>query len=127
MARRHRYPDRMQNSALTSRGTSTEERVSAAPSSTAPAAVIHEWSGCDDRKNATVGCDVWDASTSTNHRSHSAQTSWISGSRPSCQYRQIISRADGGEPARTSSAVIPTSLREKAASMLGRYVTRSAS
>ena len=104
----------MQNSAFTSRRTSTDDNTSAAPSRTAPPAVTHELSGCDDRKNARAGYDVWVSSTSTNHRSHSAQTSWISGSRSSRQYRQIISRADGGDPARTSSAVMPTSRREKA-------------
>jgi hypothetical protein len=40
------------------------------------------------------------------------QTSWISGIRPKRQYRPIISCADGGDPARTSSAVMPTSRRE---------------
>ena len=47
--------------------------------------------------------------------------------RSSRQYRQIISRPDGGSPARTDKAVTASSRRLNAPYMLGRYVTNSAS
>ena len=42
--------------------------------------------------------------------------------RSRTQKRQIISRPEGGSPARTDNAVTPNSRREKAPYMLGRYV-----
>ncbi len=47
----------------------------AAVSITAPAAVIHELLGRGERKNGSDGCDVWLSSSSTNHCSHSSQSS----------------------------------------------------
>ena len=46
-------------SAWASRGTSTLEAYSAAPSSTAPAAVTQEWSAWGERKNTRDGNEVW--------------------------------------------------------------------
>ena len=114
-------------SACTSCGTSMLEIVSAAPSSTAPAAVTHEWSVCGERKNTSAENDVWVSSTSTNQRSHSIQTSCSSDIRSSRQNRSTISMPEGGSPARTARAVTPRSRRENAALMVGRYVISKAS
>src|SRR6266496_4557854 len=104
----------MQNSAWTSRGISTDERTSAAPSSTAPAEVTHEWSGCGDRKKTSVGIDVWLSSISTNQVSQAFQTSIRRSIRSSAWYRQIISAPEGGDPALTSRAVTAASRLENA-------------
>ena len=85
-----------------------------AVSSTAPPAVTHEWSGWGDRKNTSAGKDVWLSSMSTKNSSHRTHTSLSLSIRPRTQNRSIISAADGGEPARTSSAVTAASRRENA-------------
>src|SRR5579884_551257 len=116
----------MHRSACGSCGVSTAALTSAAASSTAPAAVTQECSGCGERKNDSAPNDVCVSSTSANHTSHCAQSSF---SRPKPWirwYRLISSTADGGDPARTSSVVTAFSRREKALYIVGRYEMTSA-
>ena len=51
---------------------------SAAASSTAPDAVIHERCGFGERKNVSDASDVWVSDSSVNHASSSAQTASMS-------------------------------------------------
>ena len=104
----------MQNSACTSRGTSTVDRINEAASRTAPAAVIQEWSGWGDRKNTSAGNDVWVSSMSTNHCSQRSHSSVSFSTRSRIQYRSTISTAEGGAPALISSAVTAASRLENA-------------
>src|SRR3954464_1395931 len=116
----------MQSSASSGRRCSIEEVASAAPSSTAPPAVTHEWSGCGERKKLRAGNDVCVSSTSTNQSSQFSHTSMSRSSDPSTLARTIISTPLGGDPARTSSLLTAASLRENAAYRLGREVINNA-
>src|SRR6266567_4977934 len=113
--RKARYPARMQRSAWESAGISTTERTRAAPSSTAPAAITQERCGCGERKNDSAASDVWLSSRSTNQASQAVHSSPSCSKRFKREYRLIISTAEGGEPARTSSIVTAASRRENAA------------
>ena len=55
----------------------------------APAAVIQDWSGCADRKNASDANEPWLSSTSVNQSSHSAHRSRRFSSRPTVQASSI--------------------------------------
>src|SRR2546428_10951550 len=116
----------MQRSACTSCGMSTAALTSEAESSTAPAAVIHEWSGWGERKKASAASEVCVSSRSANHISHDTHRSLSLSNRFSLLYRSINSTAEGGEPARTSSRVTALSRRENAEYMVGRYEINSA-
>ena len=68
-----RKPARMHRSADGSCGTSTTARVMAAPSSTAPVAVIHDISWFGERKKTSAASVVWLSSTSANQISQVRQ------------------------------------------------------
>ncbi len=55
----------------------------------APAAVIHDCSGCVERKKTSEGNELWLSSTSVNQSSHSAQRSRRFSSRPTVQASSI--------------------------------------
>ncbi len=113
MRRSARYPDRIHSSASTSRGTSRTAVRKAAESSTAPAAVIQEWSGWGDRKNTSTENDVWVSSMSTNHISISPQVAVSRSNRSRRHARVSSSKPVGGLPARTSSLATMASRRLK--------------
>src|SRR6266481_5677437 len=110
----------MHRSARVSCGMSTAETRNDAPSSTAPAAVTQERSGLADRKNTSIASDVSLSSVSANHASQDVHRSASLSSLPRRWYRAIISIADGGEPARTSSSVTADSRLWNAAYIVGR-------
>src|ERR1700692_2908133 len=113
--RNARYTARIQRSAWESAGISTAERTRAAPSNTAPAAITQKRCGCGERKNDSAASDVWLSSRSTNQISQAVHNSPNWSNRFRRVYRLIISTAEGGEPARTSSIVTAASRRENAA------------
>ena len=119
-------PARMHNCAEGSRGISTLEVKIAAASRMVPAAVIHELVGCGDRNQISGASEVWLSSSSVNQTSHFSHIS--------CRYsrlrmrwlRVIISMAEGGDPARTTSISTAASRREKWPYIVGRYEMSSA-
>src|SRR3954465_13286840 len=110
----------MHRSACTSWGMSTTAMTIDAESSTAPAAVIQEWSGWGDLKKASAASEVCVSSRSANHTSQEVHRSLSLSKRFSLLYRSINSAAEGGEPARISRRVTAFSRREKAEYMVGR-------
>ena len=121
MRRRAINPARMHNWAAASRGISTVEVTSEAASRTVPAAVTHEFSGCGERNQISGASEVWLSSSSVNHTSHSSQVSCRFSAPRMRKMREIISTAEGGDPARTTSISTCASRREKLAYMVGRY------
>src|SRR5437899_5259156 len=99
----------MQRSAWESAGISTTDRTRAALSSTVPAAITQERCGCGERKKDSAASDVWLSSRSTNQASQAVHCSLSRSNRERDVYRLIISTAEGGEPARTSSIVTAAS------------------
>jgi hypothetical protein len=77
--------------------------------------VIHDWSGCGERKKARIGKDVCVSSMSANHASHVCQRALSRSSVLSMRWYRISMVAGlGGLPARTVSRATPFSRREKA-------------
>ncbi len=71
--RKAMYPARMQMPSGPALLEDTHDAMSAAESRTVPAAVIHDRSGCGERKKFSAAYDVCVSSSSVNHRSHSNQ------------------------------------------------------
>src|SRR5690242_11789280 len=102
----------MQRPASGDHGMESVELASAAPSSTAPAAVIHERSGLGERKNGRTANVVWVSASSANQSSHVDHRAGSSSFHPIAWNRSSSSTAVGGVPARTASFATSSSRRE---------------
>lgn len=90
-----------------------------AASSTGPAAVTQDWSGCGERKNVSAGNEVWVSSTSMNQSSQ-PENGPKASRLLNTEARMSSSAPLGSSPARTASLATIASRREKAPYRLGK-------